>query len=652
MLKVMRESFQQWKWALIAIVAAVILGFVFIDTGMGGGAVGGRAGDRAFAARVNGETITFNDFQRSLKNIEDMYRQMYGQQFTPEMAQQMGLQQQVLQSLVDQRLLVQEAGRLRIEATPEEIRKRLLSIPIFVQDGRFVGMELYTRYVTGPLGYPSTAAFEEDLGREIALQKMESAIQSSVLVSPKAAEAEYRRMNENASIRYVLLPASQQPAAAAVRPAEVEAHYRANQTKYSHGEQRQIRYLIADYARIRSQVVPGDEELRRRYEATKESYSQPASAYVQHILVRVDPGATPEVDAAMKAKADSLVQQLRGGADFATLARQHSEDPSSSSAGGVMGWIEMGQTVEPFERAIFSVPLNAISEPIRSDEYGYHIVRVSERRQAAVRSFEEVRRELVERVSDDMARDVARTEINRINALIRQNKPASVDAFSALANDKVTSNDGGWVGRTDPIGGIGSNQPLTQWAFQSKPGDVTPEPVGTARGIVIAYMAGTRPAGIMPLEEIRERVEAEIRDEKGREAARAALAQMMAGASSIDQVAGRLGQQVRDATVNRQGGIAGIQGDASQVVEAAIAGNVGELRGPILVSDGAVAIQIVDQKKLTAEQLTQSRVDMISAAREQQARSLRAVLLERLRKAARIEINDEITRPVSRPVGI
>src|ERR1700741_2248735 len=266
MLKVMRDSFHHLKWILIAVVAAFIFGFVFIDMGLGGGNLTGAQNENAaFAARVNGETITFNDYQRALANLEQMYAQMYGQQFTPEMAAQMGLPKQVLDSLVDQRLLGQEARRLNLEASPDEVRKKLLSIPTFSPDGKFVGMEHYRNYVVGRLGYPNAAAFEEDMAREITLSKIESAMQSSIVVSPKAAEEEYRRTNENAKIRYVLVPAALHGATATVTPADVETYYKANTTKYVHREQRQVRYLLADYAKIRSQVTPSEAELRATY---------------------------------------------------------------------------------------------------------------------------------------------------------------------------------------------------------------------------------------------------------------------------------------------------------------------------------------------------------------------------------------------------
>lgn len=653
MLKVMRDSFHHLKWILIAVVVAFIFGFVFIDMGLGGGSLGGNAPDsRTFAARVNGETIAINDYYRALQNLSQMYEQMYGQQFTPEMAQQMGLPKQVLDSLVDQRLLTQEARRMNLDASPEEVRKKLMSMPTFVPDGKFVGMELYRNYVVGRLGYPNTAAFEEDLGREITLTKMESALASSLVISTKAAEAEYRRTNENAKIRYVLLPATQQAANLTVTPADVDAYYKANLAKYAHSEQRQVRYLLADTAKIRSQIAPTDQELRSAYEANRTRYRVAAAAKVLHILVKVDPQAAPAVDAAARAKAQSLVAQLRGGADFGALAQANSDDPSSSGNGGDMGWVEQGQTVQPFEQAIFSVALNTISDPIRSTEFGYHIVKVTERRTESVRPFEQVREELTSFAQGERAKQVGRSEAERLKAGMKNKKPATAQEFIALANDKVTSNDSGWFGRSQPIGGIGNNPVLSEWVFSAKPGDIS-DLVGTPRGIAIAYVEGIRGAGTTPLDEIRPQVEADLRQEKGREAARVALAQQMAGKKTLDEIAAAAGQAAREATVKRDGNnVTGIPGDSSALIEAAMNAQVGELKGPVAIGNGAVAFQVVEQKKVTPQELAENRATSVDTLRGQQARNLRATLLQRLRKTAEIELNDDITRPTSAPAGV
>jgi len=641
MLKLMRDNFQQLKWALLAVIAAFVIGFVYVDMGLGGA---GRVQheDRAYAARVNGETIPYRDYDRALYYTQKNYEQMYRQPLSAEMIQAMGLPQQVLDSLVDQRLLLQQARRLHLSATPEEVRKKILEIPTLSPGGKFVGDELYTRYVTGALGYTSTAEFEDELARDITLQKINSALQNSIVISPKAAEEEYRRVSENAKIKYVVVPTAREMAKVQVTPAEVDQYYRANQAKYAHGEQRALKYLLADSARMRSQIVPTEAELRKRYETTKEDYKRPESAHILHILIKVDPTAPPEQDAAAKAKADSIVKELRAGADFAKLAKENSEDPSSKDKGGDMGFVDRGMTVESFDTAAFSVPLNTISDPIRSKEVGYHIIKVLERRPAGYRSFDEVRPMLNAQMADEQAKKQARDEITNIAARLRQTKPKTAAEFTSLENGRVSSYDTQWFAKSDAILGLGNNPALSTWAFSAKQGDVG-EIVGTQRGPAIPYLYSIRPAGISDLNEIRPRVEADARAAKARELARQELATALP-AANIDEVAKKVALTATETTVTRQGSVSGFSGDTSALVDAAMSGKVGQIVGPIVLPDGAVVLQIEQQNKVDPKTGGENRAAYAEMLRQQEGRNLRAALLTRLRKESTVEINPIVTQ--------
>jgi peptidyl-prolyl cis-trans isomerase D len=646
MLRMMRDSFQHLKWILVAIVAIFIL-FIFVDWGAGGAGSGGGIDQRAYAARVNGETISYREFDRALYYTEKNYEQMYRQPLSPEVIAQMGLPKQVLDSLVDQHLLLQQARRLHLSASPEEVRQKILEIPTLNPDGRFVGQELYARYVTGMMGFQSPAEYEEELAREITLSKLESALQSSIVVSPKSAEAEYRRTSESAKIKYILYPASREAASVTMAPADTQQYYTTHQSQYSHGEQRAAKYLIADFARLRAQINPTDAELRKIYEQRHDEFKSPEGAHILHILIKVDQGVPAPVEAAAKAKADGIVKQLRAGADFAKLAKENSGDPSSAGKGGDMGWVDKASTVEPFDTAAFSMPLNTLSDPIRSKEFGYHIIKVLARRPAGFRPFEEVREQLRSVTVDQQAKDRARDEITRIEARIKENKPKNALEFTALASGNVASNDTLWFGKTDPIAGIGNNPTLTAWAFAAKQND-TGEIIGTQRGPAIPFLYNIRAAGIAPLDEVRAKVENDARMEKARQLARLALAKELP-APSVDAVGSKIGLTSVEASITRQGFVTGFTGDTSALVEGAMSAPVGEVRGPVMTGDGPVLFQVVEQKKADPAALAQNRAQYMESLRQQESRNLRAALLQRLRKAASIDINKKLIDQQTQP---
>ena len=325
------------------------------------------------------------------------------------------------------------------------------------------------------------------------------------------------------------------------------------------------------------------------------------------------------------------------------IARTNSEDPSSASKGGDMGYVDRGQTVEEFETAIFSAPLNQVTV-VRSKDYGYHIVKVLDRRQAGYKSFEEVRAELSARMADETAKEQATNEMNRIATMTRSKKPASPAELSALANDKVSSNDTGWFAKNEPIPGIGSNPTLTDWVFTAAVNDVG-QPAQTQRGMILPMIEEVRPAGVSPLAEIRDRVEQDARQSKGREVARKNLQAALAGATTIDQVSAKVSIPTAEVSINRQGYVAGFTGDVSTLIESAMTTPIGQLKGPIEVGDGAVAFQVVEQKKVSAEDLAKNRDQYVDTLRQQSARNLRSVLLQRLKKDSKIEINDELLHP-------
>lgn len=638
MLKVMRDSFQHLKWILVFIIFMFVL-LIFVNWGAGGAT--GRGTTEGFAARVNGDTISLNEFNRSLFLQEQRYEQMYGQRLDEQARKSLALPQRTLSSLIEERLLLQEADRMNLNATPAEVRRKILEIPDLNPGGNFVGAELYERYIKGNLGYPSAAAFEELLAKELTLSKIESAIANSIVISPKSAENEFRRRSENAKIRYIINSAERAAENVKLSRDEVSKFYNENLQRYLHGEQRHVKYLLADSARIQSQIKIDEPALRSIYETSKEQYKVGDSVRASHILIKVDP-AKPEEDAPAKVRAEQLATSLRSGASFDALAKANSADPSSAAKGGDLGFFQRGQMVPEFESAAFSQPIGEIGVPVKTN-YGYHIIKVTEKRPATVQPFEEVRAQLEMTAIDQRAKEQAREAITRVRAILGESKKTD-EQFRAAANDQISYNDALWFDKGAMINGIGRNQPLVDWAFSSEVGAVGPV-IGTSRGPVVPILLGTRPAGTTALDEVFATVERDAKQARGRELARAQLAAAMSSGKTIDATSSALGLVPVDASVTRDGFVSGLTGNNQGLIDAAMSGEVGETKGPIVVDSGAVAFQITERKKFDAKEFEEAKVSVMESMRQLEMRKLRAALLSRLRSRSDIETNPSLAGP-------
>ena len=142
-------------------------------------------------------------------------------------------------------------------------------------------------------------------------------------------------------------------------------------------------------AEVNSKVSVADAEISTYYQQNLARFKQEESVHASHILIAVAPDATPAQKAAAKARAQAALKQVRGGADFAAVARAESQDPGSAPNGGDLGFFPKGQMTPAFEQAAFALKPGAVSSVIETP-FGFHVIKVFERRPARTAPFDEV----------------------------------------------------------------------------------------------------------------------------------------------------------------------------------------------------------------------------------------------------------------------
>ena len=372
MLKVFRDNLKYLSWILWVVIGLFVL-FVFVDFGTG---IGGQQGStRAVAAHVGDRVVTVEDFQREYRQLEQMYRQLYGEQFTPELAEQMRLPMQALERAVTSQILLAEGERLGLDVTDAEVRERILEEPIFRDEqGNFVGAEKYRQILSNIRYTPAT--FEKEIRQELLRQKLQDVLRAGIYVSDAEVERAHREQVEKASIRYIQLPRTRFIQEAQVTPAEIQSYFQSHKDEYRLPEQREGAYLLVETDALRSQVQVPEDKLRAEYEARKQEFSHEEQIRARHILVRT---TDPASEAAARTKLEAARKRIEGGADFGVVAGEVSEEPGAKERGGDLNWFGRGQMVKPFEDAAFALKEGEVSGVVET-VFGYHIIKLEERR--------------------------------------------------------------------------------------------------------------------------------------------------------------------------------------------------------------------------------------------------------------------------------
>jgi peptidyl-prolyl cis-trans isomerase D len=376
----MRRQHAKLKWVLVLVILIMVVSLVyaFIPTFSEYGS-GVAASD---IAEVGSESVSAREFQTAYQNnIQRM-----GSQVSPEMLRAFGFDKQVLDYLIKQRVVTVEARRLGLQATDAEVQDKVLSTPPFVDAGGFIGHARYQQILER--NNMTVQEFEEGVRSQILAEKLRSFLTAGVTVSDADVEKEYRRINEKAKLDYFVIEPSKFESKVSVSDAELRDYYEKNKTRYQMPEQRKAKYIFVDAVKYHKEATATDQELRDYFNQHVEDYRLKELVTAQHILFKTE-GKNPEEVEAIRKKALSVLDRVKKGEDFSTLAKQFSDD-SSAANGGNLGDFPRGQMVPEFDKAAFSLGVGATSDLVQT-QFGFHIIKVLKKQEPKLRTFDEMK---------------------------------------------------------------------------------------------------------------------------------------------------------------------------------------------------------------------------------------------------------------------
>ena len=499
MISVMREYARSLKIVLLFVVVVFILtSGVLFYFGSGPFSSGGSHA----VAVVNGEEIPPERFRRAQANMMAAYERMARQRLTPELAERLGLSQQVINELVTEAIVIQGAAHEGVRVSDDELRATIQQIREFQENGRFSRDE-YLKVLRQIRLEPGE--FETEVRRGLVRRKMENLIKQGVKVSEEEAREAYRQRHEQ--VRAVWAYADVKPAMAAVQvaDADLEPYVKSHQPQFSQPERRRLQYVLVTATPQAAAV--SDAEVEAYYKEHGSEFEEPRRLRLAHVLVRVPPVGGSDAENAAKAKVENVIKRARAGEDFGKLAREVSEDKASAVQGGDLGFVGPGELVAPFEQAAFALKKGDISDPVRTP-FGYHAIRVVDVRDGGKTPLKEVAPKIKATLAAQKSEQAARTRADEAKtALLGAPDFAAAAKRAGLESREIT------FGRGDALGEAGRDPQLDEAVFGLAVGGVS-VPIKTAAGYAVVKVAQQIPAGVPPVAEIRDRVLEAIKRER------------------------------------------------------------------------------------------------------------------------------------------
>lgn len=390
----MLEKIREGSQGVIAksILVLVILSFAFTGVSSYLG-----SSTEVAAATVNGEEISNSALEQAYENERGRLEQQLGDMFSTLSADDNYMQsvkQSVLERLVAEKLLDQNAAELGLRVSDEQIRTAIMQEPAFQTDGRFDN----DRYqaILRQLGYQANS-FRDMMRVDMTRRQLVATLVGSEFVLPGEAEYLANIQGQTRDINYLVIDSTPFLAAASVTDEQIQTYYNSNLGQFVRPEIVSLNYIELDAKQLAADVTVTEADAKTYYDENKVQYLQPEKRLAAHILIGLDEDNAEE-------KAEAIYQKLQNGEDFAALAKAESQDTFSGEQGGQLDWFEAGVMEPEFDAALFALDKGSYSNVVKTN-FGYHIIKALDIQAGAEAPFADVKEKIIAQLQEQQAVD-------------------------------------------------------------------------------------------------------------------------------------------------------------------------------------------------------------------------------------------------------
>jgi len=457
-----------------------------------------KSGGAAPLATVNGEKISQHEFDNALQQQEQRIREMAGANFDPAFFDKPEIKHSILDGLVTQHLLGEEARHIGLSLTNEQIAQIIASIGAFQVDGKF-DKKRYEEVLSAK--GMSRSEFESRIRQDLLTRQLTDAYTQNGYAS-EAEAANLIRLNEQQRVVAVAnLDAAALAKQVKLSDTAVSDYYSKNAQEFQMPERANVEYVLLSADSLLSQVTATDEEVKQYYEEHQSDFGTQEQRQASHILITLAKQASDAEKQAAKTKAEQILQQVKQSpARFAALAKQYSQDPGSAANGGDLGMFGRGAMVKPFEDSVFSLKVGEVSGLVLSD-FGYHIIKLVAVKPAKMQALNEVKGMIAQRIKLQHAADKFADMAEKFNNTVYEQSD-SLKPAAELA--KVPVQRGVWLSKGQPPAGLWTDKVLqavfSEDALKNKRNTAAIEVAPNT--LLAARVTELKPASVRPLSEV------------------------------------------------------------------------------------------------------------------------------------------------------
>ncbi|MET0152901.1 MAG: SurA N-terminal domain-containing protein [Candidatus Binatia bacterium] len=593
--------------------------------------------DDLYAAAVNGESISPTEVRRTARQLEQLYRQLYGEKLTPELIKALDFNNRALDQIINGTLLKQEARRLGFSVTDEEVRSAIQGIQGLNVDGRFQ-REVYFRYLRAQ--GVTAAEFEAQEKDRLLGLKVQELVNTSIRSDETGARELFGFQNEKANLKFVRVKGSDLVKEITPSEAELAKYYEEHREAFREPERVGIDFVSYEAKDFAKGVQLSDAEVEQEYNTYKtERYSEPEEVHARHVLLAVAPGADDKQRDAARERATAVLERLKKGEDFAAVAKEVSEDTANKNQGGDLGFIGRGRTEEAFENAAFGLQPGELSAVVET-RFGFHIIKVDDRKAAREKPFAEVRDEIARSLSADRAHAAARDA-----AFVDAEKASGGAPLAELAKARgLTVENPPPFAEHEEIRGLGFQQELSRVAFATPPGQAG-SVTQVGEELILFRVREKLQTRVPDLGEIRDKVETAVRNEqstvKARERAEA-IRKQLGDKKTLEDVAAAEKLTVEETgPFTRSGDYVPRIGSAPELKKQVFTLGAARPMAPevTVVSGDAYVVVLKERMPADMAEFEKKKQELVKRHLDEQRQAAMTALLDQLKRRAKIQIN-------------